>query len=130
KGDAILWGQTLGASIKDLDAYQGHAGLAYGHGVPINWPTIMEGGFQVNVNGQRFSNEAKGYSEQAVKVVAQPGKVAFPVFDQRIYDIMTQFDDFMQAVEAGTIHKTDTVEELTAKMKVPVDMLQKSVNDA
>lgn len=130
KGDAILWGQTLGASIKDLDAYQGHAGLAYGHGVPINWPTIMEGGFQVNVNGQRFSNEAKGYSEQAVKVLAQPDKVAFTVFDQRIYDIMTQFDDFMQAVEAGAIHKADTVEELAAKIKVPVDALQQSFNEA
>ena len=70
-GDAIDWGTALGAATADMDAYQGHGGLAWGHGIPILWPLIMEGGFQVNREGVRFSSEALGYSEQAAKVMAQ-----------------------------------------------------------
>ena len=76
KGDAIRWGLALGAAVRDIHSYQGHGGLAAGRGIPILWPLIMEGGFQVNAAGERFSNEARGYSEQAVDVVAQPGHVA------------------------------------------------------
>ena len=61
KGDAIAWGEALGAATGDMNGYQGHGGLAVGHGVPILWPLIMEGGFQVNLGGDRFSNEAAGY---------------------------------------------------------------------
>ena len=62
KGDAIRWGLALGAAVRDIHSYQGHGGLAAGRGIPILWPLIMEGGFQVNVGGERFSNEARGYS--------------------------------------------------------------------
>jgi fumarate reductase flavoprotein subunit len=64
QGDAVRWGRALGAGLADMSGYQGHGGLAVGHGVPILWPLIMEGGFQVNLTGRRFSNEALGYSEQ------------------------------------------------------------------
>jgi fumarate reductase flavoprotein subunit len=77
QGDAIAWGEQLGAGLADMDAYQGHGGLAAGHGVPILWPQIMEGGIQVNTDGVRFSDESEGYSEQAAKVNAQPGHVAW-----------------------------------------------------
>ena len=76
KGHAIEWGQFLGAELADMGAYQGHGGLAVGYAIPILWPLIMEGGFQVNKLGERFSDESKGYSEQAVKVLAQPDQIA------------------------------------------------------
>src|SRR3546814_7608343 len=82
RGDAIRWGEALGAGMADLAAYQGHGGLAAGHGIPILWPLIMNGGFQVNLAGQRFSNEASGYSEQAARVNAQPERIAWSIFDR------------------------------------------------
>jgi fumarate reductase flavoprotein subunit len=85
KGDAIRWGLALGAAVRDIHSYQGHGGLAAGRGIPILWPLIMEGGFQVNAHGRRFSNEARGYSEQAVDVVAQPGHVAWDIYDARLH---------------------------------------------
>ncbi|MEN9788557.1 MAG: hypothetical protein RLZZ473_621, partial [Pseudomonadota bacterium] len=94
KGDAIRWGLALGAAVEDIHSYQGHGGLAAGRGIPILWPLIMEGGFQVNVRGERFSNEAKGYSEQAVEVVAQPGHVAWDIYDERLHRLMLEFDDY------------------------------------
>jgi fumarate reductase flavoprotein subunit len=112
KGDAIRWGLALGAAVRDIHSYQGHGGLAAGRGIPILWPLIMEGGFQVNVAGERFSNEARGYSEQAVDVVAQPGHVAWDIYDARLHQLMLEFDDYRDAVEARAVLSADSVEAL------------------
>ena len=74
----------------------------------------MEGGFQVNVRGERFSNEAKGYSEQAVEVVAQPGHVAWDIYDERLHRLMLEFDDYRDAVEARAILRADDPAALAA----------------
>ena len=123
KGSAFLWGEALGAALGDMDSYQGHGGLAFGHNVPILWPTIMEGGVQVNSEGLRFSDEAQGYSEQACQVLAQPGGVAWTIFDQRIYDMMIQFDDFKDAVAAKALISADDVGALAKGTGLPADPL-------
>lgn len=112
KGDAITWGTSLGAAVADMGAYQGHGGLADGYAIPILWPVIMEGGFQVNRHGMRFSNEARGYSEQAVDVLQQPGKVAFTIYDERLHELMLEFDDYRNALNAGAIKTAPTLNEL------------------
>jgi fumarate reductase flavoprotein subunit len=83
-GDAILWGEHLGAEIQCLSAYQGHGSVATPHGILITWAAISEGGFQVNLAGRRFSDESQGYSEQAAEVLRQPNAIAFDIFDERI----------------------------------------------
>lgn len=123
KGDAMAWGRQLGAALADMHAYQGHGGLAAGHAIPILWPFIMEGGFQVNSAGQRFSDESQGYSEQAVKVLAQPGHVAWSIMDQRLYDLMMKFDDFQQAVSAQAVVQGDDAAGLAARIGVPAEAL-------
>ncbi len=124
KGDAIRWGRALGAAVGDIHAYQGHGGLAYGQGVPILWAHIMEGGFQVNAEGKRFSNEAKGYSEQAVEIVAQPDHFAWSIYDERCHEIMKEFDDYHDALKADCIRKAETAEELLTITKLPEALLQ------
>ena len=126
KGHAIKWGEAMGAQLEDMDAYQGHGGLAYGHGIPILWPLIVEGGFQVNREGQRFSDESKGYSEQAVKILAQTDLIAFSIFDQRLYDLMMDFEDFKDAVAAGAVVRGDDIAALAAATKLPVEALQQT----
>ena len=123
KGSAFLWGEGLGAQLGDMDSYQGHGGLAFGHGVPILWPTIMEGGIQVNADGQRFSDESQGYSEQACKILAQAGSVAWTIFDQRIHDMMLQFDDFKDAIAAKALVNATNVETLAQKTGLPARAL-------
>jgi len=124
KGDAIDWGRALGAAIDDIHSYQGHGGLAVGQGVPILWPLIMEGGFQVNQLGERFSNEARGYSEQAVDVVAQPDHVAWMVYDQRLHDMMQEFDDYRDAMAQKAIRSATDIEGLAEATKMPAASLE------
>lgn len=118
QGDALLWGEALGAATRHLGGHQGHGSVAHPVGILISWATIMEGGFQVNIEGRRFSNEAKGYSEQAANVLSQPDGIAWTVFDARIADIARQFEDFRQAEQAKAIIEADTIEELATKMQV------------
>src|SRR5581483_2888079 len=48
QGDAVLWGEALGAQLRHLSAYQGHGSVATPHNILITWAAVMEGGFQVN----------------------------------------------------------------------------------
>jgi len=126
RGDAIVWGEALGAQVADIAAYQGHGGLAAGHGVPILWPAIMEGGFQVNLDGHRFSDESAGYSEQAALVNAQPRQLAWYVMDRRGYELMCEFDDFREALRAGAVVEAAGEAELAKRTGVPEQALAKS----
>lgn len=130
KGHAIAWGKALDAKMADLSSYQGHAGLAAGFGIPILWPLIAEGGFQVNKAGERFANEASGYSEQAVEVLRQPGHVAWSIYDETRHKIMEQFDDYAQAKSAGCLIKADSIEELAEKTGVDEAGLRASIEES
>lgn len=129
KGDAIRWGAAMGARLADMRAYQGHGGLAVGHAIPILWPLIMEGGFQVNDAGERFSNEALGYSEQAAKVNAEAGGIAWSIFDARLDAMMRQFDDYQHALSAGAIVDGETVRMLADRTGLPADALARTITE-
>jgi fumarate reductase flavoprotein subunit len=126
RGDAVLWGEALGARLFHMSGYQGHGSVAHPHGILITWAAIMEGGFQVNAKGLRFSDESLGYSEQAAKVIAEPEAIAFDIFDERIAKIARQFEDFRQAEVGGAVIEVDSIEELAARLKLPGDALLES----
>jgi len=126
QGDAIVWGEALGAATRHLSGHQGHGSVAHPAGILITWATVMEGGFQVNVAGERFSNEAKGYSEQASNVLAQPEGIAWTVFDTRIAAIAAQFEDFRSAERMHAIIEADTIEALAERMQVSPEKLTAS----
>ena len=124
KGDAIIWGTQLGAEIGDINSYQGHGGLAYGQGVPILWAHIMEGGFQVNAQGNRFSNEAKGYSEQAKEILCQTNNFAWSIYDERCHNVMKEFDDYHDALKTQCIIKANNLDELIKLTGLPSTLYQ------
>ncbi len=123
QGEALLWGEQLGAATRHLSGHQGHGSVAHPAGILITWATITEGGVQVNTHGQRFCNEARGYSEQAAEVLRQPDGIAWTIFDARIAGIARQFEDFRQAEAAGAIVEAADWPALAARMNVPADAL-------
>ena len=124
QGDALLWGQAMGASTKDLGACQGHGSLATPHQTLISWALMMQGGIQVNLNGERFSNEHGGYSEQAAKVLAQPEKIAWNLYDARIHESAQAFEDYRNAQESGAVRSFASLEEMAAGLNLPLTALQ------
>jgi fumarate reductase flavoprotein subunit len=119
RGDAIIWGECLGAMASNLSAYQGHGSVATPHNILISWAVIMQGGIQINAEGRRFCDETRGYSEQAAEVLRQPGGFAWNVFDERIAKVARQFEDFRQAEHAGAIYSAESIADLPTAINVP-----------
>lgn len=127
QGEAIKWGEDLGAALAHLGAYQGHGNVAHPHGILITWAVIMQGGVQVNRAGQRFWDESQGYSEAARAVLGQPGGVAFAIFDARIAEVAGQFEDFKQAKSVGAVKTSETLEGLASELGLPTQALEKTI---
>ena len=130
QGEAIVWGRGLGAGMTDLGGYQGHGSVAHPHGILVSWALMMEGGIQVNRDGRRFSNEHDGYSEQARRVIAQPGSIVWNIYDQRLHNFAQDFDDYRQAETAGAVRQAATIDELAEICDLPADALVETLRDA
>ena len=98
-----------------MAAYQGYAAVAYPHGSLLSWTTIEKGGILVNSSGHRFGDESTGYSGYA-RIVLSQGEFAYAIFDQKIFDIAAQEEEFMELVKFGGVKKADTVENTAALM--------------
>jgi fumarate reductase flavoprotein subunit len=94
----------------------------------ISWALMMEGGVQINAQGQRFHDETQGYSEAAVHVLAQPGGVAWNVFDDALLNFAQEFPDFVAAQSAGAVqHAADAV-ALAQLIGCPLEALHATLN--
>jgi fumarate reductase flavoprotein subunit len=129
QGDAVLWGEQLEASIKDMGAFQGHGAVTTPHNIHLGWPSITEGGFQVSKDGVRFSDENHGYSEQALNVVRQPEHVAWTIWDQRCQDVAIQMHSHQEAMKADAIKKCETVAELAKTVGCDEATLQQTMSE-
>jgi fumarate reductase flavoprotein subunit len=78
----------------------------------MTWAVMMQGGIQVNRDGRRFHDETQGYSEAAVQVLAQPGGLAWNVFDGPLLELARGFPDFVQAQQAGAVRDAEDVQAL------------------
>ena len=116
QGDAVRWGMSLGGSVKDMSAYQGHGSVATPHGILITWALMTEGGIQVNGRGERFSNEHLGYSEQCLPVLEQPGGVAWCIYDERLHQLGMTFPDYRDAHTAGAVKPPPSLPKIDATL--------------
>ncbi len=124
KGDAVRWGLDLGGAVKDMASYQGHGTVTHPHGTLLFYGVMTEGGFLVNMAGKRFSNEARGYSEQAVDVIAQPDHVAWAIYDEGAHQIGTKFKDYRDGMEVGAMKSAETIEGVAEITGLPRDALK------
>jgi len=126
-GEGILWGIELGAATQHMGAYQAHGSVAYPHATLLTWVVIVNGGFQVNKQGKRFSNEYTGYSDHAIEVLNQEDKIAIEIFDERIYQSVLGFEDFKQCIETGAVKRAETIEELAEMFQLPPEEVRKTL---
>jgi fumarate reductase flavoprotein subunit len=128
-GEAIRWGQALGGTVAFMDAYQAHASVAVPHGILVTYALITEGGIQVNRDGRRFGDETTGYSEHALRVLAQPDGLAWAVYDERLHRLALGFDDYRQALGAGAVVTAGTASALAAALGLPAHALEATLDE-
>lgn len=113
-GDALRLGGELGADTADLDAFQGHGSLAVPHAILLTWAVMSHGGIMVNRGGRRFADESGSYSSFAQKVIGQPDRTGWVVFDERIGGLCESFADYQDILAAKAVHRAETAEGLAA----------------
>lgn len=129
QGEAVRWGEQLGCRIADMGSYQGHGGVVTPQMVHLGWACVTEGGFQVNSHGERFSHENEGYSEQAMKILTQPGAIAWTIFDERCHAIAKSVHSHQEADSLGAVGRADTAAEMAQAIGCDPAVLQKTVDD-
>lgn len=126
-GDGIRWGMALGAATRHMSSYQGHGLICAGYGTRLSPEIPQLGAVIVNVRGERFAREDQGYSEFARVVLAQPRGVAVALFDRRIHDVVASTEHFRETIASGALRTAQTLEELAAAFKLPLDKVKASV---
>lgn len=127
-GEAILWGQRIGAALANMGAYQGYAAVAHPHGSLLSWTTIEKGGVVVGRDGRRFGNESIGYSGYA-RVVLSRGDLAYAIFDQRIFDIAAHEEEFLELAEHGGLKRGETPGDIAAACRLDRKALEQTLDD-
>ncbi len=128
QGEALIWGEALGAATQHLGSYQGHGSVAHPHSILITWAIMMEGGIQVNALGERFSNEHGGYSEQAFLVLRQPDGMAWNIYDAGLHELGLGFEDYRQAEASGALVRNETAAGLAEALGLPPG-LERTMNE-
>ncbi|SFN80628.1 FAD-dependent oxidoreductase [Proteiniclasticum ruminis] len=125
-GEGILWGQNLGAEVANMKAYQGHGVFSEELGRSVDLNILYRGGILVNMNGHRFTNEHKGYSELSPEVLAQDTNNVYMIFNKANAEQTSQFQDY---VDAGIITEANSIDELSAKLNLDQKKVAASVED-
>ncbi len=126
RGDGILWGQALGAAVREMSAYQGLGTLAEPQQIVVPHPLMIEGGFLVNIEGRRFTHELANISGMCVPVLAQPQGIAWVVFDENQHlACLEHSNDQRQLEEVGAIRRGDSWDALERTCNLPAGSLAK-----
>ena len=127
-GEAVLWGEQIGAALGNIGAYQGYAAVSDPYGSLLSWTTIEKGGLIVNGAGKRFGDESAGYSGYTPNVMAQGGP-CFAIFDQRIFDITAAEEEFVELANYGGVKKAATPGALAAFHKLDAGTITATLDD-
>jgi fumarate reductase flavoprotein subunit len=133
EGDGLLMAWKAGADFRDTPYVKGTFGIHPGDDPREGGTGILavyKGAIAINLEGRRFVDESLPYKAIGDACLAQPGHVAWQVFDQTCMDK----DDpevhiywFSGRLATGLLEMADTLEELAEKIDVPVENLLATV---
>lgn len=112
-GEAVQWGEALGARLSNIGSYQGYAAVADPHGSLLSWTTIEKGGVIVDATGRRFGDESAGYSGFTRDVMAATAP-RYAIFDARIHAVASLEEEFVELDRYGGFKSAPTPAALAA----------------
>ena len=83
-GDGIILAQQVGAGLTDIEQIQIHPTVIKKNGALISESMRARGGFLLNKNGKRFTNELLTRDVVSANELKQPGGIAYLVFGYAI----------------------------------------------
>jgi fumarate reductase flavoprotein subunit len=129
-GLAMTLGERLGAALADMGAYQGYGMLTDPQGISVPPGVVIEGGILVNAAGRRFIDEAADIAGMVHPVLAQPGGVAWVVFDAAIEAHCAYVPETRQLMELNAAKSADSVPALAAAIGADAEALADALAEA
>ena len=130
EGEAITWGEALGAALANTGAYQGHASYAPAYGLLATWTLVELGGIVVDALGMRFGDESLGYSDFASWAAAARAPLHV-IYDRDIRDrTAAGQQEFAQLVALGGAREAADADLLAARIGVPAAALEATLEEA
>ena len=104
-GEAVAWGEALGAALGNMGAYQGYAAVAYPQGSLLSWTTIEKGGVLVSETGRRLGTRMPVFRLCTRR--HGPGRLRVGG-DKRIHEIACLEEEYAEMAEMGALKWADT----------------------
>lgn len=125
-GDGIVVGQTIGAAVENMGAFQGHGSVSAKLGALVTWTVVEHGGVIVDADGCRFGDEDLGYSAFAEVAAAHPGPHYLFFDDDTRRRVSCHQRDFAELMSLGAATTKGSLNELAATLNLPADRLARS----
>ena len=86
-GDGIKMGLAAGAATENMGAFQPYPAYVGPGKRAVSPEVAVSGGIMVDLGGKRFVDETKYPGGLGAKMLDLPGKQAYEIFDERIYQL-------------------------------------------
>jgi fumarate reductase flavoprotein subunit len=127
-GDTLRLARDTGAATRALGSCLVTPFLATPSQLVVTAPLLQLGAVLVNQTGRRFASEATGSADLATTVRAQPGHLAYLLFDERIAAAARAADPFFaHVVLPRTGRRGATLEDLAKQLELDVEGLRATV---
>lgn len=130
RGDGILFGQKIGAAVGDMGSYQGYAMLTNPQGISVPPGVLVEGGILVNAKGERFVDELDDIAGMVHPVMAQPGGLAWVIFDAGIEQRCSYIPETIALRELNAAKVGNDAATLAAAIDVDAQPLGQALDEA
>lgn len=113
-GDGIVLAEKVGASLTDIEQIQIHPTVIKRNGALISESMRARGGFLLNKNGKRFTNELLTRDVVSANELKQPGGIAYLIVDNSIYKKNKMLRSY---VSEKLMTRCDTIDDVAKLIK-------------
>ena len=122
-GDGMILAQQVGAGLTDIEQIQIHPTVIKKNGALISESMRARGGFLLNKNGKRFTNELLTRDVVSANELKQPGGIAYLVIDNSIYSKNKMAQNY---TAEKLMTKCDTIADVAKLIGVDEKVVQAS----
>ena len=131
-GDGLKMGIEAGAAMENMGAFQPYPAYI-GPGKRAVPPEVaLSGGIMVDARGKRFVDETRYPGGLGIKMLDLPGKQAYEIFDERIYQLHRNapgLRNLSRYFDEGLLLRADTLEKLAARLAIDAAGLKQTIEE-
>ena len=131
-GDGIKMGLAAGAATENMGAFQPYPAYIGPGKRAVSPEVALSGGIMVDLGGKRFVDETKYPGGLGTKMLDLPGKQAYEIFDERIYQLHSNISglrNLASLFDSGILKKAQTAEELAGRLGIDAGGLKQTIQD-